>query len=101
MQIRTNNKPRPMLRGYELIDVQRADFDYLKNIDDELFFWYKQQLYALADFTRIDEAFEFNEGLPKDKQWEGYAHETVFSGLLIRVIDADDGYDVVVGTYTS
>lgn len=121
IRIITNNVPRDLIRGYELSEDERKEFDYLDwtikkhypTEDDyslgkgynEDFFRYKGTLYHVAEF-QTTHPNAFNLGLPNEfKNWDGYASDSFFSGLLIRYPRDDRGepdWDrVIVGLYLS
>ena len=91
IKIITNNKPRQLIYGYELSDKQKQDFDYIEDIDSHDFVKYKNNIYDLSEFMRI----ENNESL---KDWEGYSSDSFFSGTLVKYIDSDT---VIMGWYYS
>jgi hypothetical protein len=75
--------------------VLEDQFDYLD--EDEAFdgfFQYHGHWYHLSDFMRIPPGF----GLPYE-EWDGYASDSYFSGVLIKV--SSDGEEYMVGTYIS
>ena len=93
MKIRTNNKPRHIVYGFELSDKEKQAFDYLANdLDDASFFRYKGQVYDLGEFMRIEE----NSPL---SGWHGYASDSFFSGLVVKYCNEYES--VTVGQYFS
>lgn len=84
----TNNVPRPVLYGADVIKV-RDEYDWMD--DQEFyaaeFFRYKGRVYSLDEFTATG-AFPGFDG--------NYA-DSFFSGVLVRVVY--DGESVVVGRY--
>ena len=89
IKIMTNNKPRQLIYGYELTDKQKQDFDYIEDIDSHDFVKYKNNIYDLSEFMRV----ENNSSL---KDWEGYSSDSHFSGTLVKYIDDDS---VIMGWY--
>lgn len=89
IKIMTNNKPRQLIYGYELTDKQKQDFDYIEDINSHDFVKYKNNIYDLSEFMRI----ENNDSL---KGWEGYSSDSYFSGTLVKYIDDDT---VIMGRY--
>lgn len=91
MEIRTNNIPRNLIEDYQLSEKEREEFDYLDwaAIDDgrdsATFFKYKGRLYDLGEFVITPESL---------KPWDGMAYDSAFSGVLIRLVDADQ---IIVG----
>ena len=89
IKIMTNNKPRQLIYGYELSDKQKQDFDYVEDIDSHDFVKYKNNIYDLSEFMRI----ENNDNL---KDWHGYSSDSYFSGTLVKYVDDDT---VIMGWY--
>lgn len=95
MQIITNHKPRDIIRGYELSEKERAEFDYLApdDLDTSGFIRYRGEVYPLADFVRIIHPgkepalcgpcahFDHMDDL---RDWDAILTDSYFSGLLIR-----------------
>lgn len=90
--IRTNNKPRPLIYGFELTDADRREFDYIDSddFDSHEFFRYRGRLYDPSEFLRIDKGAD--SAMAK---WQGYSADSYFSGLVIRY--TEDLESVVVG----
>ena len=100
--IRTNNRPRDVLRWSELTAKEREQFDYL--LDDHgflkdhdiSFVRYRGVTYDLSEFQHISTGLSLIFG----KEWDGYLSDSFFSGVLMRW--SDEGYDwVIMGTYFS
>lgn len=97
VKITTNNVPRFTIDAHELTPAERDDFDWLdwpaidEGRDSATFFRYRGQLYSLDQFTRID------PGSPTFPGWHGIAHDSAFSGTLVRL--SDDGESVTVASY--
>ena len=91
--IKTNNRPRPVIYGFELSAKERAEYDFLDDIDCCQFFRYKGYVYHLSDFMRIGKNNTDLAG------WHGYHSDSFFSGVLVKL--SDDGEAVTVGTYYS
>ncbi len=104
MEIITNNRPRALVSGYELTPAEAAEFDYMtpEDLAGASFVRYKGSLYDVSEFMRVPAgAFglsNINNGTPV-KGWDGYASETFFSGVLIRLDPAGDY--AVMGRYFS
>lgn len=92
MEIITNNKPRQLIYGYQLSDKQKQDFDYIDDIDNHDFVIYKNNVYDLSEFMRIENNDKLNG-------WDGYSSDSFFSGTLIKY--ADDMETVIMGWYYS
>lgn len=107
--IKTNNQTRDVIYAWQLTDKERADFDYIEDIDSPdcsaSFFRYKGQVYDLGEFVRLVErskqvGFEHGceHGSPLLK-WHGIMTESYFSGLLVRYAD-EYCETVIVGSYS-
>ena len=96
LTVKTNNVPRDLISAFELPTVKyselRAEFDYMEDADFEsaMFFNYRGQVYALADFLRT-------EGDILRDGWQGILNETFFSGIVVKIIESCER--VVVGRY--
>lgn len=106
VKIHTNNRPRPVIQAWELDARERAEFDYLDwekidtGEDSREFVRYKGQLYDLSEFMRVPGGFG-----PEMSQWDEYASDSYFSGILIRYPRGERGEpsweEVIVGRYCS
>lgn len=92
MKIITNNKPRQLVYGYQLSDKQKQDFDYIDDIDSHNFVIYKNNVYDLSEFMRVENNDKLNG-------WDGYSSDSFFSGTLIKY--TDDMESVIMGWYYS
>jgi hypothetical protein len=96
LTIKTNNVPRELISAFELSSAQysklRAEFDWmdLDEFESAMFFEYRGQVYALADFMRT-------EGDILRDGWQGILNETFFSGLVIKIVESCER--IVVGRY--
>ncbi len=95
MNIITNNQWRNMLYGYELPESVKSDFDYIDDIDSSDFIKYRGVYYSVCDFMRLPEV----GGPDFGEQWDGYASDSFFSGVLIQLSPEDNIYKVA--TYIS
>lgn len=95
--IKTNNVPRQLIFGYELSEKEKADFDYIEDIEAHDFLKYKGEIYDPSDFMYINPS---KECLPKGfEKWDGYVSDSFFSGILIKY--CNDFESVIVATYYS
>ncbi len=94
LKIVTNNIPRQVVYGYELTDKQKADFDYIDDVDSAAFVIYKSAVYDLGDIMRlpINGPVEFTG-------YDGYSSDSFFSGVLFKFSDCGDA--VTCATYYS
>ncbi len=84
MKIKTNNRPRDVLRWYDLTEKERAEFDYIDTKSKQecaTFFRYKSEAYDLDEFVRWD-----NPASPTRGAWDGFRSDSYFSGLAIRYV---------------
>ena len=105
LTIRTNNVPRDLLSGFDLTDKERAEFDYIEDMDDAIdrFFRYRGNVYDSHEFVRIELASKrtnpyclgvWEEDSPL-LNWDGYQSDSMFSGIVVRYCE---NYErVVVG----
>jgi len=93
LKIITDHKWHDFLYVYELTDKEQTEHADTINSDDTLnCFRYRGQVYFLEEFMRL----ENNDEL---ENWHGYASDTFFSGVLIRI--SEDGERYQVGRYYS
>lgn len=91
MNITTNNHWHSFLSGYELTATERAEFDYLDDIDAHDFIRYRGEVYDPNEFICIDH----NVGQFGDlSEWHGYRSDSYFSGLLLRISDDGEQYQI-------
>jgi len=99
MKIITNNQFRSLVYGYELTDKQRADFDYIDDIDAHEFFIYRGNVYDPAEFMRCPQGEPARQELNELADWDGYQSDSYFSGIVIKY--SDDMEQVKIGLYLS
>lgn len=94
----TNNQWRGIVYGYELSEKSKAEFDYLEFVEgsddeglDREFVRYRGVLYDLNEFIAVPVSLS---------DWDGYAPDSYFSGVVVRYNAADDE-QVQMGTYYS
>lgn len=96
LKIITNHRWREFISGFELTEKEKKEFDYMskEEIEEGTFFRYRNWIYTLGDFMRID------KGMFEDfADWNGYASDSFFSGVLIKI--SDDGDQYQIATYIS
>jgi len=89
MEIKTNHKPRPIVYGWELTEKERAEFDYLDDINEGSFFRYKGHVYDLGEFMRTEQG-----GGLELLGWQGISTDSYFSGTIVRL--SHDGESITV-----
>ncbi len=84
LTIKTNNRARHLFYAceveYSQRDQFRQEFDWMdqEEFDRAMFFKYRGEYYALAEFIRC-------EGDLLAKGWQGQLGETAWSSLLIKI----------------
>ncbi len=91
--IKSNKQWRNFLYGYELTEKQKAEFDYIADIDSHHFIKYKGRIIDPGEFISVPMDSFLDVG------WHGYQADGFFSGLVIRI--SDDGEQYKIGTYFS
>jgi len=90
-KVYTNKHWRQFKYREEVPDQVLAEqFDYLDGEIDG-FFCYRSYWYHTSDFMMFD------RHAPFDEYWDGYSSDSFFSGVLIKL--ADDGEEYQVATY--
>lgn len=84
MKIVCNNVPRQLIYGYQLSEKEKADFDYIKDVDSANFFRYRGAVYDPAEFLRIEKAIAPHCPREGWEKFHGYQADTLFSAVLIR-----------------
>ena len=100
MKITTNNNWRLFLNFDELTAAEQSGFDWMNEEEQECgsFFRYRCAVYSLSDFMVLG---RHGSAAPKEfNGWDGYASDSFFSGVLIKV-DEDFGDTYKVATYIS
>lgn len=98
MKIISDKKWHNFLYGYEVPKkIINSFFDYLSadEIDSGSFLKYKDRYYYMGEF-------QTTSGLSTDafmKNWDGYASDSFFSGVLIKI--SQDGEQYKIGRYIS
>ena len=96
LTIKTNRQWRDFTYRYDVPEkVLDSDFDYLdaeETVDG--FFQYRGVWYHLDGFMRL--STDAPEGM---QGWSGYVSDSFFSGVLIRL--SDDGEQYQIATYYS
>lgn len=89
MTIKTNNRPRDILRWHDLTEKERAEFDYLDTEEkqsDAIFVRYRGWTYDLGDFMTTS-------GMSEDsslRKWHGYHSDSFYSGVLIKYVEGHE-----------
>jgi hypothetical protein len=98
-KIITNHQYRDLIYGYELSESERADFDYVEDIDSHSFFKYRGVVYDPGEFAPTPHNEPARQDLNVLSDWHGYQPDSFFSGIVIKY--SDDYESVKVGLYLS
>jgi len=109
MSIRTDNKAREIILGYQLTKEEMEEFSYCDFSEPtgendqggedifRHFVRFKGQILDLGDFVSCHNSF-YSPNCPfRDLGWDGYSSDSFFSGILIRYTEDDEA--VIVGEY--
>lgn len=99
MQIITNHHWHNFLYGSELTEKERADFDYVEDIDTHSFFRYRGCVYDPDEFMRTPQNEPARQELNKLSAWDGYQSDSYFSGVVLKYSQDCEQYQV--GLYLS
>ena len=94
--IKTNRHWHKCLYGYELTEKEAKEFDYIDEKDFPLhdFARYRGVVYDIQEIMS-----SAGIPVPEFKDWHGYASDSSFSGVLIKL--SEDGEQYQIGTYYS
>lgn len=85
MQIKTNHNYRPILYWHDLTDAEQDEHrDAYNGVQDSTFFRYRNWLYDLNEFLRVNDALN---GRGRDHSlygWDGYKNDSFFSSILVK-----------------
>jgi hypothetical protein len=99
MNIKTNNHYRPILYWHELTEKEQDEYrDAYDTIEESTFFRYRNWLYDLNDFLRVNSYCDSLYGRGEDHDmhgWDGYKNDSFFSSVLVAF--SDDHEAVKVG----
>lgn len=102
LTIKTNRHPHDILYWDELTAKEQREFDYLdteQRQSNASFFRYRSNVYDLGEFMRVSEPMASNCQFKGLEQWDGYASDSFFSGILVKYVQ--DFERVIVATYFS
>ena len=94
LTIKTNRHWHNYLYGYELTEEEAKEFDYIGEDDfpSHDFARYQGVIYDVQEFMSSGR-------IPEFKDWDGYLSDSFFSGVLIKL--SDDGEQYQIGMYYS
>ncbi len=91
--VKTNNHPREILSWEQLTTSEKREFGYqdIADICGGSYFRYRGQIYSFDEFFRTDVV----------NGWDAVSSQTMFSGVVIKLVQRDCDQNVVVGRYAS
>tara|TARA_R100000329_G_C7608221_1_gene215772 strand:- start:968 stop:1252 length:285 start_codon:yes stop_codon:yes gene_type:complete len=89
MLILTNNHEREFLYRCDLSDDEVGQFEWSE--DETGFIRYKGCAYHLSEFLRVPDS---DESTSTFSGWQGYKTDSFFSGVLIRISEDGDTYQI-------
>lgn len=99
MKVTTNNQFRPILHWHELTETEQKEYkDAYDTVEESSFFRYRNWIYDLNDFLRVNDSLN---GKGKDHDlygWDGYKNESFFSSVLVKLSDCGDSVRVGLAT---
>src|SRR5271165_3694042 len=102
LTIKTNRHPYNILYWHELTAKEQKEFDYLDSEERQSnasFFRYRGRVYDLGEFMRVSKPMASDCQLKGIAEWDGYASDSFFSGILVKYVE--DSEWVIVATYFS
>ncbi len=96
MNIKTNNHYRPILYWHELTQKEQDEYkDAYDDVEESSFFRYRNWLYDLNDFLRVNDSLHGRGQQHEMHGWDGYKNESFFSSVLVAF--SNDNEAVKVG----
>ena len=94
LKIFGNNHDVPFIYGYELSDKWKKEFDYYDNeeLEGNIFFKYKDWVYDLSEFMRVNLNNSPFEECPI--KFHGHSSDSFFSGILIKLDNTGESVKV-------
>lgn len=98
LEVITNNVPRPLIYWGDLPEKVREEYAEEEWASEADWVFYKGHYYPMCDFMRIGP-----DAPDIFQSWHGYCADSFFSGVLIRIGNAEGECTgrVVMGTYLS
>lgn len=99
LELTTNNHDRHFIYRHDVPAKILADqFDYLDDDTFDGFICYKGHWYHTSCFMRLPDVIsEIWDNDSPLREWHGYASDSYFSGVVIKI--SDDGETYRIGTY--
>lgn len=83
----------PVVYGWDLSEEERAEFDYMDDINEGSFFRYRGNVYDLSEFVRIvhpgradPNPFCHWDHTGALRGWDGIATDSYFSGVVVKYV---------------
>ena len=97
MTVITNNHVRPLVTYWAVPEKERHWFDYVEEDErwSDRFFSYRGRWYDVGDFPRVEPGGDLAAA-----GWHGADADSFWTGMVVRLVDADDGPSVVVGRWS-
>ena len=99
VKITTNNHWREFIGFWEINnpniqDGLECDYNYLDDIESEYFICYRDRWYHLSDFMSLHNKIHCPNPPDLMNGWDGYLNDSFFSGVLIKVSECGEGYQI-------
>lgn len=95
MKIKTNHHYRPLLYWHELTPAEQAEHrDAYDDVQESTFFRYRNWLYDLNDFLRVNDALNGRGQEHSLYGWDGYKNDSFFSSVVVKYNDYCDAVKV-------
>jgi hypothetical protein len=99
MKITTNHHYRPILHWDNLTEEeQNFRYGMYDGIEESRFFKYKDCVYDLNDFLRVNDSLHGRGQQHEMYGWDGYHNESFFSSVLVKFSDDNDAVKVGLAT---
>jgi len=95
MKIITNNHYRPVLYWHDLTTKEQDELkDSYDTIEESSFFRFKNYVYDLCDFLRVNDSLSGQGTNHELYGWDGYKNESFFSSVLVKYDDCCEAVKV-------
>ena len=95
MKIKTNHHYRPLLYWHDLTDAEKAEYrDAYDDVQDSTFFRYRNWVYDMSDFLRVNNDEKNHVVRHGLYGWDGYKNDSFFSSVVVKYNDDCDAVKV-------
>ena len=100
VRIITNHHWRPFQYLYEFPEDDqktiKSDYDYMEDetLESSYFFVYRNRFYSLDDFMSLHNKVHCPNPPDFMKGWDGYLNDSFFSGILIKLSEDGEFYQI-------